>query len=214
MPVADQIPLGAVYGRLTIIHELPRQNTKRVLHCQCACGNTVETLWQNLKRGATTSCGCYAKEINTTHGGSRTPIHTTWFNMVARCSKPNRKDYPYYGGKGIKVYEPWLDFMTFKEWALGSGWAEGLTVERRDVDQDYCPGNCYWADSYTQAANRSKRVTSNAPYLGVSKWGNRWASFVCVNYVNTRVGAYDTPEEARDARNDYIVANKLPHTLS
>lgn len=214
MAQPDTVLLGTKYQRLTLLAELPRKNTKRVFLCECDCGNRTEVLWQNLKRGASTSCGCYAKEVNTTHGDSRTSLYNSWHNMVARCTQTYRKDFIYYGGVGISVCDAWLDYDTFKDWALLNGHTNQLTIERRDVLGDYCPTNCYWADRNTQAANRSKRSGCTVPYIGVGKYGLRWAATICAYGVKTRIGVFDTPEQARDARNAYIKLNNLPHTLN
>ena len=213
----DTVEMGAVYGRLTIIEELPRKNTKRMFLCKCACGKFTEVYWPNLKRGASTSCGCYAREINTIHGGGGTRLYTTWWNMIRRCTDPNNNVYAYYGGKGIGVYEEWKDFTVFREWAMANGYNDKLTIERKDISTDYCPDNCFWADLYDQAANRQKRTTSSSPYLGVNPWGKTgksWVATITSHGKRTKVGVYNSPEEARDARNQYIHDHQLPHMPS
>ena len=36
-----------------------------------------------------------------------------WISMISRCYNPNNKDYPRYGGKGIKVADRWLIFSNY-----------------------------------------------------------------------------------------------------
>jgi len=43
------------------------------------------------------------------HGMSNTPEHRAWNNMIQRCYNPNIKDYPNYGGRGIKVCDRWKE---------------------------------------------------------------------------------------------------------
>jgi len=210
----DIIPFGTKLGRLTLMREMPRRGEKRVVECSCDCGKVITALWQNLKRGATLSCGCYAKDVNTIHGASRTRLFQIWSNMQARCSKPNRADYQYYGGQGISVCKEWSYYDGFAFWAVQNGYSHDLTIERHDVTGNYEPSNCYWANMNVQAANKKKRVNSKAPYIGVYAVGRRWAATICSYDVRTHLGVHDTPEQARDARNDYIRKNQLPHTLS
>lgn len=80
------------------------------------------------------------------------PSYTSWANMKQRCLNPNKPEYDHYGGRGISIHEPWLEFDSFAA-DMGER-PQGLTLERRDVNGDYCPGNCYWATREQQGFNR------------------------------------------------------------
>lgn len=84
------------------------------------------------------------------HGESHTRLHNIWCDMNKRC-----RFNPGYAGRGIKVCEEWSDYRVFAEWARSNGYADNLTIERKDVDGDYCPQNCTWIERPKQARNRT-----------------------------------------------------------
>ena len=47
-------------------------------------------------------------------------FYARWETMKTRCNNPNRDDWKSYGGRGIKVYERWLDFENFIESYVGA----------------------------------------------------------------------------------------------
>ena len=87
------------------------------------------------------------------------PEYISYSNMKTRCYNKNHKQYKNYGGRGIKVCERWLGvygFLHFRE-DMGKR-PEGYTLDRIDVNGDYCPENCRWADLATQQKNRKHVV--------------------------------------------------------
>jgi hypothetical protein len=86
------------------------------------------------------------------HRMSGTPEYNSWAGMIQRCTNRNHHAWKHYGGRGITVCDRWLSFEAFYE-DMGSR-LEGLTLDRRDNDGNYEPGNCRWATWEEQAANR------------------------------------------------------------
>ncbi|MDM2823167.1 hypothetical protein OGX96_19035 [Citrobacter sp. Cpo100] len=80
----------------------------------------------------------------------------SYSSMKDRCTNPNSPSYPNYGGRGIKICDRWLERQNgFKNFMYDMGLKkEGLSLDRIDVDGNYEPSNCRWADYYTQANNR------------------------------------------------------------
>lgn len=76
--------------------------------------------------------------------------------MVQRCTNPRRKDYEYYGGRGIRVYFGWLGSGGFAEFLqdVGVRPSREATLDRIDPDGSYEPGNVRWASKAVQSSNK------------------------------------------------------------
>ena len=185
-----------------------------IFECQY-CGNHWEVITTHINTGHTKSCGCVNLRI--THGLTYHNFYGTWACMVKRCSKPKREDYKYYGARGITVCEEWLDVSNFVAWCdITFPNIEGYTLDRIDVNKGYSPENCRWADASTQVINQRMRRTNTSGYVGIN-WVEsklKWVSKISVAKKTIWLGEYKTIEEAVQARDNYIIENKLPHKLS
>jgi hypothetical protein len=160
---------GKRYGKLTVIrkHGHNEKGNRITWECLCDCGNTAIVTGIYLGR-RTNSCGCMssratASERNSTHGMSKTRIYRVWASMLERCNTPSTDSYRLYGARGIKVCDRWKSFEHFFE-DMGDTYKEGLSIERVDVNGDYCPENCTWIEKSKQAIN--KRTTNKFMHDG------------------------------------------------
>lgn len=164
---------GLSVGRLTVVShaglKVFKCGTKHAQWlCQCSCGNKVIVDCSNLSKNHTSSCGCLNQENRKTnrlsHGhtkeGKWSPLYRVWTAMTQRCTDKNRPSWERYGGRGIRV--EWDSFEDFVK-DMESGWAPGLSIDRKDNDGNYSKGNCRWATPKEQASNRSKRRWHKKP---------------------------------------------------
>ncbi len=101
--------------------------------------------------------------------------------MKSRCYCPGSTPYKHYGAKGITVCDDWLSsFLNFYNWALLSGWCEGMSIERVKNELGYSPENCTVIKKDKQNANRR----SNLYFIfnGERKILTEWCSLLNMNY--------------------------------
>ena len=91
------------------------------------------------------------------HRQTYAPGYKTWVAMMARCNRPEDKDYKNYGGRGISVCNEWKNPSAYCEW-FTEHYMEGMTVDRIEVNGDYSPENCRFATAKTQGRNRRNTI--------------------------------------------------------
>lgn len=167
--------IGRRFGRLTVASSVESHKKYSSWNCQCDCGESKVVIGFKLTSGSTRSCGCLRSETtiarNIRHGLGHTPEYRTWSSMRARCGNPNYPDWKYYGGRGIKVCDRWLDFAVFYA-DMGQKPTATHSIDRIDNNGPYSPDNCRWATIQEQRRNRSNCIclTFNSETKCVSAW--------------------------------------------
>lgn len=180
-----QVALGSVFGRLTVIEETRKARktgSVRAYVCECSCGASLTVAVYDLKNEHTQSCGCLHRERTSEakriHGASHTSLYYTWQGMIERCYNPKNKSFDGYGARGITVCAEWKgSYLAFLA-AVGDRPA-GMTLERKDVNGNYEPGNVVWATPLQQARNKRPRASNIIGLSGVrpTKHGTFSVSF-------------------------------------
>ena len=188
---------GKSFGRWTVISRAENNAHKQSMwNCLCICGNASIVAGLALRKGASKSCGCLSIELATErvfrHGMYGTPPYSSWQNAKDRTTNPKNPNWADYGGRGITMCQEWEDSFEAFWQDMGVTWEEGLTLDRIDVNGNYCKENCRWATASTQCHNRRKFKKCSSRYVGVSWFNDRssWCAYIDVNKKREYMGSF------------------------
>jgi len=120
--------------------------------------------------------------------------------MVRRCTNPQDKDYPRYGGVGVSVCPEWLEYPAF---VADMGEPVGdETLDRSDTYGNYVRENCRWAGVKAQNRNTRLRANSITRVTGVSVAGKKFMAKISVGKKSYYSKVFNTVEEAAVARKE------------
>jgi hypothetical protein len=178
--------LSMRFGRLVVIADAGKGKRCWMWSCLCDCGATKTIPSGSLTSGDTKSCGCLRRDLarnvgdrSRTHGKSKQSIYAIWDSMIARCTKPSRKDFHRYGGTGVTVCDRWKTFQNFYD-DMGDR-PPGMSLDRIRNDQGYSPENCRWAT--TKQQNRNQKSNLLLTSAGETRCLAEWAEIKGIKQV-------------------------------
>ncbi len=181
------------------------------------CGTEFKASICNIKNGNTKSCGCYniqkIIERNSVHKLSYTKLYRIFATLKDRVLNPKNKQYNDYGGRGITICDEWKnDFKSFYDWSILNGYEEnkGLSIDRIDNDENYCPENCRWTTPTIQSRNQRIYKNNKSGFKGVCyhKKNNKYVASI-KDGKQIHIGYFSTVVEGAIAYNNYIIENNL-----
>lgn len=101
--------------------------------------------------------------------------YRVWIKMKGRCYNPNNDSFHLYGGRGIIICERWLlSFDNFIE-DMGKCPNDKNSIDRIDVNGNYEPSNCRWANDYEQCNNKRTNhfIEYNGERMTLSQWSKK-----------------------------------------
>jgi hypothetical protein len=141
--------------------------------CRCDCGGEISLRRYDITTGRTKTCRSCRLSTN-----SRDPLYIVWINMKSRCYNPKHPQFKDYGARGLIISDDWkLSFKTFQEDM--PGYAQGLTLERKDNSRGYSKENCEWSSFKNQ--NNNRRSNRLIEYRGRSLTLTQWAEELGMN---------------------------------
>lgn len=179
---------GQVFGEWTVIERAGKASSGNLKWlCKCSCGTIKEVDGNSLRSGRSKCCRrCLTPHNKTRFSGD--PIQTIWSGMKQRCYDKNQLSYATYGGRGISIYDEWInDPIKFYEWAYENGFHKGMSIERIDNNKGYCPENCTFIKLSEQSKNRrtNHKITINGETDTMAGWCRRFG--INRNTVKARI---------------------------
>lgn len=141
------------------------------------------------------------------HRMTKSPEYKSWQSMKSRCLNPKATGYEYWGGRGIKICDRWLN--SFENFLADMGKRpEGATLNRIDNDGNYEPQNCKW--SFISEQQLNKRIQKNnrsgykhIHYIDSEQRKKKWVVSISYNGKQHNIGRYTTLDEAIIARDTF-----------
>lgn len=147
---------GQRFGEWTVIERTvnPKIPNRTHYRCQCSCGTIRSVDAANLRYQKSTNCGHKSGKPQERHGLFHLPEYSVWQDMIYRCTRQTHRQWSDYGGRGICVYQPWIDSFAQFYKDVGPRPSYKHSLDRfPNNDGNYEPGNVRWATQSQQLRN-------------------------------------------------------------
>ena len=189
--------VGTHIGIYDVLYECEKRadDGHKLYHIKCTeCGWETDMLKAQINRAKKcTHVGLGGIYTSTTSDVCWTNkrLQSIFKHMKQRCYASDCRDYRWYGAKGIKICDEWLNNpQLFEEWAISSGYNDLLTIDRIDENKNYSPDNCRWITSTNNS--KYKSTTSLITVNNESHTGKDWSRILGlgINKINEYVRKY------------------------
>ncbi len=172
---------GDRFGRLTVLATGKLPGTYRYQAvCQCDCQSPIRAVrFDSLRKGLTTSCGCFHRDQHFKHGLTGHPLANVYRHMMDRCYNPSSPAFSNYGGRGIAVCERWHNPLLFRE-DVEPLYQKGLEMDRINNDGNYELSNIRFVTRSENCDNR--RTAQLLTHKGETKSIKQWATEYKIRY--------------------------------
>lgn len=203
---------GNVYGNLTVLGISDDSGLHIRWDCICNCGRPHEVSGTQLRSGRCLRCP-ECRRVKIQHGGKNnagvktSPEYRSWESMLRRCQNECAHGYNHYGGRGIEVCDRWNPKVggSFENFVEDMGERpDGMTLDRIDVNGNYCKENCRWSSQSEQMYNtrKSSRNTSGRTGVSFRKDICKWQAYINHDKKFIRLGTFSEFEDACRARQE------------
>lgn len=209
---------GKTFGSWTVFGRGEKEGcVEACWTCRCACGKIAVQAGSVLRRGKSKKClQCFSKSRrNISFEFQNTQFFKTWAGVKQRCLNEKNPAYKHYGRRGIKT--AWITFSSFHAdmylsfvKAKNEFKNQRISLERVDVNGNYCKENCIWIPITRQPWNQRPRKNSSG-VTGVYKSKNRWVAKIGFQRKEIYLGLFVSKEAASLAYQEAFLKRKDGH---
>lgn len=169
------LTIGQKIGNLTILDHVEKNKLtgNYFYKCQCDCGYIKNINAGSLRNNRTKTCGrtklcnfafVQKSRADKFHNLEDNLDYKRLHHIIQRCYNPDYPNYEFWGGRGITVYQEWINNpQTFFDYLktlpetreqFEKRTKQKASLDRINNDGNYEPGNIRWATNQEQNQNR------------------------------------------------------------